>query len=154
MLLNGLNWENNAFLDSFFNFSPREQKKCYSFSADVFWIPPTFSPLTSLHYSRFGSLRLPRGAVTSSARPPQRGPRPSLRTPQPFAPDSTTLRSFRSVSFVPKSRSVSKKVFENEHFFCSLVGKKKRIKELLLFFIVFSATFKKRVFFICFVTVF
>ena len=132
MLLNGLNWENNAFFDSFFNFSPREQKKCYSFSADVFWIPPTFSPLTSLHYSRFGSLRLPRGAVTSSARPPQRGPRPSLRTPQPFAPDSTTLRSFRSVSFVPKSRSVSKKVFENEHFFCSLVGKKKKNQRTLI----------------------
>mgnify|MGYP006975742616 CR=1 FL=1 len=31
MLLNGLNWENNEFFDSFFNFSPREQKKC-SFS--------------------------------------------------------------------------------------------------------------------------
>ena len=125
MLLNGLNWENNAFFDSFFNFSPREQKKCYSFSADVFWIPPTFSPLTSLHYSRCGSLRLPRGAVTSSARPPQRGPRPSLRTPQPslqtprpFTP-FVPFRSFRKVVRDPK------KSFENEAFFCSLVGKKK-----------------------------
>ena len=128
--LNGLNWENNAFFDSFFNFSPREQKKCYSFSADVFWIPPTFSPLTSLHYSRFGSLRLPRGAVTSSARPPQRtlafAPDSTA-----LAPDSTTLRSFRSVSLVPKSRSVSKKVFENEHFFCSLVVKKKNQRTLI-----------------------
>ena len=126
----------HTFFATFFIFFSSRTEKC-SFSKDVFWIPPTFSPLTSLHYSRFGSLRLPRGAVTSSARPPQRGPRPSLRTPQPLAPDSTTLRSFRSVSFVPKSRSVSKKVFENEHFFCSLVGKKKRIKERLLFFAPF-----------------
>ena len=108
MLLNGLNWENNAFFDSFFNFSPREQKKCYSFSADVFWIPPTFSPLTSLHYSRFGSLRLPRRAVTSSARPPQRGPdlrsglhSPSLQTSRPFAP-FVPFRSFRKVVRYPK----------------------------------------------------
>ena len=51
-----------------------------------------------------------------------------------LAPDSTTLRSFRSVSFVPKSRSVSKKVFENEHFVCSLVGKKKNQRTLLILF--------------------
>ena len=139
MLLNGLNWENNAFLDSFFNFSPREQKKCYSFSADVFWIPPTFSPLTSLHYSRCGSLRLPRGAVTSSARPPQRGPRPSLRTPQPslqtprpFAPDSATFRSFHFVPFVPKSLSGSKKVRENQTFFL-FSRKKKSCRECIVF---------------------
>ena len=133
MPLNGLNWENNAFFDSFFNFSPREQKKCYSFSADVFWIPPTFSPLTPLHYSRFGSLRLPRGAVESGAKATPEGSPAFAPDCTALAPDSTALRSFRSVSFVPKSRSVSKKVFENEHFFCSLVGKKKkRIKERFL----------------------
>ena len=136
MLLNGLNWENNAFFDSFFNFSPREQKKCYSFSADVFWIPPTFSPLTSLHYSRFGSLRLPREAVTSSARPPQRGPRPSLRTPQPslqtprpFAP-FVPFRSFRKVVRYPK-KSLRTSIFS------VLSSKKKGINERLLFCVDF-----------------
>ena len=55
--------------------------------------------------------------------------RPPLGHPKgapTFAPDSTALRSrlhdprsFRSVSFVTKSRSGSKKVFENKSFFCS-----------------------------------
>ena len=141
MPLNGLNWENNAFSDSFFNFSPREQKKC-SFSADVFWIPPTFSPLTSLHYSRFGSLRLPRGAVTSSARPPQRGPRPSLRTPQPslqttrpFAP-FVPFRSFRKVVRYPK-KSLRTSIFS------VLSSEKKKNQRTLinLFFIVIFLPF-------------
>eukprot|EP00493_Phyllostaurus_siculus_P000659 UN00663 len=54
---------------------------------------------------REGLLRPPLGHPQRGPRPSPRTPQPSLQTPRPFAP------------FVPKSRSVSKKFFENEHFF-------------------------------------
>ena len=131
MLLNGLNWENNAFFDSFFNFSPREQKKCYSFSADVFWIPPTFSPLTSLHYSRFGSLRLLRGLLRPPLGHPRGDPglRSGLHSPRSRLHDPSLL-SFRFVRS-EKSFGIQKTSAENElSFFCSRGEKnKKRLQE-------------------------
>ena len=123
MLLNGLNWENNAFFDSFFNFSPREQKKC-SFSADVFWIPPTFSPLTPLHYSRFGSLRLPRGLLRPPLGHPRGDPglRSGLHSPRSRLHDPSLL-SFRFVRS-EKSFGIQKSLWERAFFLFSRRKKK------------------------------
>ena len=120
--------ENKAFLQSFFVFFSSRTEKTQFVLCRRFLSP---SDVFSTHFTPLQSLQVATSSakgcyVLRSATP--KGPRPSLRTPQPFAPDSTTLRSFRSVSFVPKSRSGSKKVFENESFFCSLVGKKKDCK--------------------------
>ena len=107
IVLNGLIWENTRSLQHFLFFSPREQKKCYSFSQ-------TF----------FGSLRRFLHSLHSTSVAPDRYVwsggllRPPLQTPRPFAP-FVPFRSFRKVVRDPK------KSFENEHFFCSLVIKKK-----------------------------
>ena len=132
MLLNGLNWENNAFFDSFFNFSPREQKKCYSFSADVFWIPPTFSPLTTLHYIRFGSLRLPRGLLRPPLGHPRGDPglRSGLHSPRSRLHDPSLL-SFRFVRS-EKSFGIQKSLWEREFFLFSRRKKKKIARTLTI----------------------
>ena len=127
----------HTFFLSFFIFFFLENRKTDNRSLRRF-LSPSRRFLRSLHSSRYGSLRLSLRAATSSARPPQRGPRPrsglhspSLQTPRPFAP---------SVAFATKSRSGSKKVFENEPFFCSL-GRKKRQKERIVVYLYMSKPF-------------
>ena len=77
------------------------------------------SDVFSTHYTPLQSLRVATSSakgcyVLRSATP--KGPRPSLRTPQPFAPDSTTLapfvpfRSLRKVVRDPK-KSLRTRVF-------------------------------------------
>ena len=120
----GLKWENTRSLQHFLFFSPREQKNAIRSlrrvldPSDVFFTH--FTPLQSL---RVATSEAEGCYVLRSATP--EGTPAFAPDSTALAPDSTTLRSCRSISFVPKSRSVSKKVFENEHFFCSLVGKKK-----------------------------
>ena len=131
MLLNGLNWENNAFFDSFFKFFSSRTEKMLFVLCRRFLDP---SDVFSTHFTPLQSLRVAtssaRGCYVLRSATPEGTPAFAPDSTA-LAPDSTTLRSFRSVSFVPKSRSGSKKVFENKSFFCSLVGKK-RLQERLL----------------------
>ena len=123
IVLNGLIWENTRSLQHFLFFSPREQKKCYSFSQTFFGSLRRF--LHSLHSLRVATSGA-EGCYVLRFGHPKGDPglrsglhSPPLQTPRPFAP-FVPFRSFRKVVRDPK------KSFENEHFFCSLVIKKKK----------------------------
>ena len=116
ILLNGLNLENKAFLQSFFVFFSSRTEKTQFVLCRRFLSP---SDVFSTHFTPLQSLRVATSSakgcyVLRSATP--KGPRPSLRTPQPFAPDSTTLapfvpfRSLRKVVRDPK-KSLRTRVF-------------------------------------------
>ena len=141
ILLNWLNLENKAFLQSFFVFFSSRTEKTQFVLCRRFLSP---SDVFSTHFTPLQSLRVATSSakgcyVLRSATP--KGPRPSLRTPQPFAPDSTTLapfvpfRSLRKVVRDPK-KSLRTRVFS------VLSSEKKRLQERLLFSNSFLLIFK------------
>ena len=124
-VLKGLIWENTRSLQRFLFFSPREQKKCYSFSQTFFGSLRRF--LHSLHSTPVASGRYvwSVGLLRPPLRPPLKG------TPA-FASDSTALRSrlhdpsllsFRSGGF-EKSFGIQKSLSRTSIFLFSRHKKK------------------------------
>ena len=114
ILSNGLNLENKAFLQSFFVFFSSRTEKTQFVLCRRFLSP---SDVFSTHFTPLQSLQVATSSakgcyVLRSATP--KGPRPLLRTPQPFTPDSTTLASFVRYE---KSFGIQKSLWERELMF-------------------------------------
>ena len=105
----------HTFFATFFIFFSSRTEKCYSFSPDVFWIPPTVA--SGRYVWSVGLLR---------PRPPLKGT-PAF-APNSTAPDSTTLHSFG----FEKSFGIQKSLSRTKHFLFSR-RKKKSCKERLAF---------------------
>ena len=104
---NGLNWENTRSLLHFLIFLLENIKNAFVLS-DVFWIPPTFSPLTPLQSLRVATSSATGCYVLREATPkgdPGLAPDSAALRFRLRDPSLVTFRSFRKVVRDPKKFS-------------------------------------------------